>query len=67
MEFEFDFVVNAWIRNLEVSADNLEEAKKILMSMTLDQIAELGAVKDIELKNIESKELSATYEVVVPS
>ena len=61
MKVKFDFVAEAWIRNLEIDADSLEEAEQELRSMSLKELEECGYVKSLELKEVESEVTQKTF------
>ena len=51
-EFEFDFSVDAWITNLSIEADSLNEALEKLKSYSLEDIILESNVKDFNLSHI---------------
>jgi hypothetical protein len=65
MEFEFDFNISAWIRGLKIEAKSLDEAKEILGRMDLSDIIRDASVKQTDITDLDYKEISATYEVLV--
>jgi hypothetical protein len=46
----FDFSLDAWIQNVEIEADDIEEAKEKLNKMSLEELVEEGYVKDFNIK-----------------
>ena len=65
MEFEFDFNISAWIRGLKIEAKNADEAKEKLGRMSLSDIISEAEVKQTDITDLDYKETSATYEVLV--
>lgn len=55
--FKFDFDLDAWIRDLEIPADSLEEAKEKLCKMSVADLIDYGYVKDFNIKDLD-------YEIV---
>lgn len=51
--FKFDFNVDAWIQEVEIDAENYEEAKEKLLQMSLQELVENGYIKDFGLKQID--------------
>ena len=49
----FDLSVDAWITNIEINADTLEQAKEKLHDMSVVELIEEGYVKDFSLRNID--------------
>lgn len=49
----FDFSLDAWIQNVEVEADDIEEAKEKLNKMSLEDLIEEGYVKDFNIKDLD--------------
>ena len=52
-KFIMDFALDAWIRNLEIEADNVDEAKEKLFRMTVEEIISEGYVQDSDIKNLD--------------
>ena len=52
-KYIFDFTVNAWIKNYEVEADSLEEAKAKLLSTDLSDIVSEASVREADYSDIE--------------
>jgi hypothetical protein len=55
--FKFDFDLDAWIQDLEIPADSLEEAKEKLCKMSVADLIDYGYVKDFNIKDLD-------YEIV---
>ena len=51
--FTFDIDVDAWISNIEIDAEDYEEAVEKLNSMTLDDIVSEGYVHNFEIKELD--------------
>lgn len=49
----FDFSLDAWIQNVEIEADDIEEAKEKLNKMSLEDLVEEGYVKDFNIKDLD--------------
>ena len=49
----FDFSLFAWIQNVEIEADDIEEAKEKLNKMSLEELVEEGYVKDFNIKDLD--------------
>ena len=68
MKVKFDFNLDAWIQNLEIEADSVEQAKDKLMSMSLEDMIEAGAyMKDFNIDSVDTEITEATYTVKVVS
>ena len=52
-KYVFDFSVDAWLQNVEIEADNLEEAKDKLGEMSLKDLVEEGYVKDFSISDLD--------------
>lgn len=65
MKFRFDFVLEAWIRCLEVEASSEEEAMDIFNSMSITEMLEEGYVKDFELRSVDKDLIEETLRVRV--
>lgn len=51
--FTFDFDLDAWIQDIEIEAEDLEEAKEQLFNMSLSELIENGYVKDFDIRNLD--------------
>ena len=68
MKVKFDFNLDAWIQNLEIEADSVEQAKDKLMSMSLEDMIEAGAyMKHFNIDSVDTEITEATYTVKVVS
>lgn len=68
MKVKFDFNLDAWIQNLEIEADSVEQAKEKLMSMSLEDMIEAGAyMKDFNVESVDTEITEAVYTVKVVS
>lgn len=53
MIVDFDFNLEMWVRNIQIEANSVEEAKEKLNKMTLEELISEGAiVKQMEIKDI---------------
>lgn len=52
-KFTFDINIEAWIRYIEIEAENYDEALEELYSMSLSELAEEGNVKDTEITDVD--------------
>ena len=64
-KYSFDFNLQAWVRFLEIEADNYEEAIEKLLKKDVSELIELGVVHDSDLDNIDVEILEADYKVRV--
>lgn len=51
--YTFDFDLDAWIQNLEITADNYEEALEKLKSMKIEDIIDEGYCKRFDINDID--------------
>lgn len=65
MKFRFDFVLEAWIRCLEVEAASEEEAMNIFNSMSVTELFDEGSVKDFALRSVDKELIEETLRVRV--
>lgn len=63
--YKLDFDFNAWIQNVEIEAENKEEALNKLMNMSLEEMLESGVIKDYGCSNISTELIEADYKVKV--
>lgn len=54
--FVFDFDLDAWIQDLEIEAENIDEAKEKLLNMSVEDLIENGYVKDFDIRQIDCNE-----------
>lgn len=53
-KYTFDFNVEAWIRCVEIEANNVEEAKETLFNMSLEEMVDNGVVHTpIEISSLD--------------
>ena len=55
-KFKFDFNMNAWIQDVEISAESYEEAKKEFDNMTVEDLIDNGYVKDFNITDLDVEE-----------
>ena len=68
MKVMFDFNLDAWIQNLEIEADSVEQAQEKLMSMSLEEMLEAGAsIKGSDVDLVDAEITEATYTIKVVS
>ena len=65
MLITFDFELDAWIRNLEIEADSVEDALGQLKGMTLDEIIEAADVKTFDIKEVDGELTQRSLNVIV--
>ena len=53
MKITFDFNLSAWVRDLEIEADNLEQAKEKLFDMSISDLIGEGYVSDFEIEDLD--------------
>lgn len=64
-KFKLDFNLEAWVRNLEVEADNEDDALNELYKMSISEIIEKGYVNDYSTNDIDVEVISKSYEIEV--
>lgn len=52
-KFVFDFDLDLWIKNLEIEADNLEEAKEKLCDMSVRDIIDNASIRDFSISTLD--------------
>lgn len=66
MKVKFDFNLEAWIQDVEIEATSVEEAKEMLMEMSLGELlADYYTVKEKEITGVESEIIERDIEVQV--
>lgn len=56
MIVEFDFNLEMWVRNLQIEANSVEEAKEKLHKMTLEELISEGAtIKQMDMTDITTE------------
>ena len=64
--YKLDFNLSAWIQNVEIEAENKEEAINKLMNMSVEEMLENeGVVEDYNLSDIDIDIIEADYKVKV--
>ena len=51
--FKFDFNLSCWIQNLEIEADDYEEAFEKLRTMSVEDIVEEGYVHNFDITDLD--------------
>lgn len=51
--FDFNFILDLWIKSLEIDADSYEEAFEKLTSMSVNELISQGYIKDFEINSID--------------
>lgn len=64
-KFKLDFNLEAWIRGLEIEAENKEEAINELYKMSIEDIIDEGYVSNFNSTDIDVEVVSKNYEVEV--
>jgi hypothetical protein len=64
-KYKLNFLLQAWITNLEIEASNEEEALNTLYKMDMDEIINKGYVKEIETSDEDLELVAAGYEILV--
>lgn len=64
-KYKLNFLLQAWITNLEIEAANKEEALNTLYKMDIDEIIKNGYVKEIETSDEDLELIAAGYEILV--
>ena len=65
MKVKFNFNLEAWIRDVEIEADSMEEAENKLYSMTVQELIEAGYVHTSDLDDVEGEIVEQDYNVKV--
>lgn len=55
-KFKFDFDLDMWIREVEIEAESLEEAKKIFNSKDILELISEGCIRDCEISSVDVNE-----------
>lgn len=64
-KFKLDFNLEAWVRSLEVEADNEDDALAELYKMSISEIIEKGYVNDYSTNDVDVEVISKSYEIEV--
>lgn len=65
MKVKFDFNLQAWIQDVEIEADSIEEAENKLYRMTVEELIEAGYIHTSDLDDVESEIVEQDYKVKV--
>ena len=65
MKVKFNFNLEAWIQDVEIEADSVEEAENKLYRMTVQELIEAGYVHTSDLDDVESEIVEQDYKVKV--
>ena len=65
MKVKFNFNLEAWIQDVEIEADSMEEAENKLYGMTVQELIEAGYVHTSDLDEVEGEIVEQDYKVKV--
>lgn len=65
MKVKFDFNLQAWIQDVEIEADSIEEAEEKLYKMTVQELIEAGYIHTSDLYDVEGEIVEQDYKVKV--
>ena len=65
MKVKFNFNLEAWIQDVEIEADSIEEAESKLYRMTARELIEAGYIHTSDLDDVESEIVEQDYKVKV--
>lgn len=65
MKVKFNFNLEAWIQDVEIEADSMEEAENKLYGMTVQELIEAGYVHTSDLNDVEGEIVEQDYKVKV--
>ena len=65
MKVKFNFNLEAWIQDVEIEADSIEEAENKLYRMTVEELIEAGYIHTSDLDDVESEIVEQDYKVKV--
>lgn len=65
MKIKFDFNLQAWIQDVEIEADSMEEAENKLYGMTVQELIEAGYIHTSDLYDVEGEIVEQDYKVKV--
>ena len=51
--YKFDFMLSAWVQQVEIEADSYEEAEQLLNEMSVSEIAREGYIKTSEISDVD--------------
>lgn len=55
-KFKFDFDVDMWVREVEIEAESLEEAKEIFNSTDILELISDGHIQDYDISSVDINE-----------
>ena len=65
MKVKFNFNLEAWIQDVEIEADSMEEAENKLYGMTVEELIEAGYIHTSDLDDVEGEIVEQDYKVKV--
>ena len=65
MKVKFNFNLEAWIQDVEIEADSMEEAENKLYGKTVQELIEAGYVHTSDLDDVEGEIVEQDYKVKV--
>jgi hypothetical protein len=65
MKVKFNFNLEAWIQDVEIEADSMEEAENKLYGMTVEELIEAGYIHTSDLYDVEGEIVEQDYKVKV--
>ena len=65
MKVKFNFNLEAWIQDVEIEADSMEEAENKLYGMTVEELIEAGYIHTSDLTDVEGEIVEQDYKVKV--
>lgn len=65
MKVKFNFNLEAWIQDVEIEADSMEEAENKLYGMTVQELIEAGYIHTSDLTDVEGEIVEQNYKVKV--
>ena len=65
MKVKFNFNLQAWIQDVEIEADSIEEAESKLYGMTVEELIEAGYIHTSDLDDVDAEIVEQEYKVKV--
>lgn len=65
MKVKFDFNLEAWIQNVEIEADSLEEAEEALYRMSIRDLLENAYIHSSDISDVDSEIVEQDFNVKV--
>ena len=65
MRVKFDFNVSAWLNEVEIDANSIDEAKEELRKMSLLDLVRDAQVKQLDITDLDVEVVDSDYEVEV--